>query len=393
MIAVLTALLFGFIVGIMLLVGLSRAGKVPAALPPQAERPEMDPQTVEVLSALREAVVVVGTHNNILFCAPQARNFGVVRGTRLGIPEVFKMVEEVRRSRSTAQRDLEVPRGYGVPNLQLTVRASFIHPEEVLIVVHEVGAMNRVGETRRDFIANVTHELKTPVGALSILAEAISEAGDDPEAVDRFASRIKHESVRLSELVSQIINLSRLQSDEPLLCAEEVSMDEVVYEAVSRCSEKANMHSSQVSVSVDSDAVVLGDAAQLVDAISNLVTNAISYSDDGSRVVVTCQRVFGAEDEEVVVSVADNGIGIKSEDLERIFERFYRVDYARSRDRGGTGLGLSIVRHIVAGHGGTVSVWSQPGNGSTFTLRFPAYFDEESLVSDKDKDTTRLAAV
>lgn len=368
----LAAGLFGIGVGAFLIIGLSRSRRILWAVPPDEGDRELADQSAEVLANLNQAVAVIGTHNDVLFCSAQAASLGIIKFGRIGIAGLAKLVEQARAGRCQVKADFEIDRGYGVPLLQLQVSASFLHPDEVLIVGEEIGAKSRVDDTRRDFFTNVTHELKTPVGAISLLAEALIEASDDAETVTHFAKRIRKESVRLAELISQIITLSRLQSDEPLLSAVAVDMDDVVSEAVERCREKSQLRMVSLSVQSDGDAVVVGDRAQLIDAVSNLVANAISYSDQGGRVAVTVKTTGELDDKLVQVLVSDNGIGIKEEDLERIFERFYRVDYARSRESGGTGLGLSIVRHIAAAHGGSVKVWSRLGDGSTFTFSLPA---------------------
>lgn len=242
----------------------------------------------------------------------------------------------------------------------------------VLVIAEDEAAKRRVETVRRDFVANVSHELKTPIGAIGILAEAVEAASDDPEAVSRFAGRLQLESARLAELVGQIIDLSRLQASDPLDATEMVDVSDVLDEALGRSREAADHRGVVLSRSQDQPARVLGDRWQLTDAVTNLVQNAIAYSDRRARVSVGASTVTVGEDRFVDIRVSDNGIGISADDQERIFERFYRVDHGRSRDSGGTGLGLSIVRHIAGAHGGSVSVWSQPRQGSTFTLRLPA---------------------
>ena len=260
----------------------------------------------------------------------------------------------------------------------MTFRVTPMASGVVLLVGEDMSPMLRAAETRRDFVANVSHELKTPIGAMSLLSEAVHEAADDPEAVRHFADRMSTESRRLSELVTQLIDLSRLQAADPLLDAHAVSVDDVIRASVDRCAPMAARRGITLTVASDDSLVVLGDQNQLVDALTNLVSNAISYSDEGTPVVVSSARgVEEYEDEEpfevAEIRVSDHGIGISPDDQERIFERFFRVSYSRSRDNGGTGLGLSIVKHVALAHGGTISVWSKPGEGSTFTLRLPSH--------------------
>ena len=216
-------------------------------------------------------------------------------------------------------------------------------------------------------MANVSHELKTPVGALRLLAEAVDDASDDPEAVQRFASRMRTESDRLSGLVQQIIELSRLQAHDPLERPVMVDLDAAVATAVDTNATEAAAKGITVESRGEPGLEVFGSQELIGAAVSNLVANAVAYSADGSRVVVTTR----SEGDRVQVVVVDQGIGIPAEDIDRIFERFYRVDPARRRSTGGTGLGLAIVKHVAATHGGDVSAWSVEGQGSTFTLSLP----------------------
>ncbi|MET0692593.1 MAG: ATP-binding protein, partial [Propionibacteriaceae bacterium] len=179
---------------------------------------------------------------------------------------------------------------------------------------------------------------------------------------------------------AQIIDLSRLQADDPLASPQEVDIDQVLAEAIDRTRVDAERHQVSLTVAGTKGCQVLGNARQLGVAVSNLVENAVIYSDPGARVVVAARLQAMSDDDYVEITVSDNGIGIAAGDQQRIFERFYRVDYARSRANGGTGLGLSIVKHIAATHGGEVSVWSQPGRGSTFTIRIPAHLHAEPVT-------------
>lgn len=237
-----------------------------------------------------------------------------------------------------------------------------------MLLVEDRTAANRLEDMRRDFVANVSHELKTPVGAISLLAETMADSADDPDAVRMFAERMGAESTRLAGLVHDIIDLSRVQ-DATTMTSERIPVAEIVGEAVDRARLQAQARDVAIWARVSQDIDVVGDRALLVTAVRNLVDNAVRYSDGGTRVGVT---VRVAEDELVEIAVVDQGIGIDADALPRVFERFYRVDPARSRETGGTGLGLSIVKHVAADHGGEVTVWSQPGRGSTFTLRVPA---------------------
>jgi two-component system sensor histidine kinase SenX3 len=237
----------------------------------------------------------------------------------------------------------------------------------VLLVVDDVTEQERLEQMRYDFVANTSHELKTPVGAVSLLAEAIESAADDPPQVRAFAVRLQAEAARLSRLTSRIMDLSRLQAADELPEPRDVSIDEVVAASVESNAVQADSVGVELLRGGDRGAIVRGDPTMLIEAVSNLIANAVAYSPKGGRVGVGVR----VEDKVVEIAVTDQGIGIVEADQQRIFERFYRADGARSRRTGGTGLGLAIVKHAVQRHGGEVRVWSQPGRGSTFTIRLP----------------------
>jgi len=327
---------------------------------------------VDVLLALRSAWVVLGDDNRVIRRSPAAVPYGLVRGKKLRVDEVLELVDLVRKDGGIREIDLQVPRSHrGTELLTLDVRVAQLG-DTVLVLAEDQTAVRRVDAVRRDFVANVSHELKTPVGALALLAEAVQGSADDPDAVRRFSGRMQHEASRLTQLVQDLISLSRLQNQNPLRDGHIASIDDVVSEAVDALHLEADARQIRLEVRGQHGLTVFGDEDQLITAVRNLVTNAINYSPDHTRVSVAVQTV-GKHDDVVEVGVTDQGIGIPEGDLERIFERFYRVDPARSRATGGTGLGLSIVKHIVSNHGGDVRVWSSSGAGSTFTLRLPRY--------------------
>jgi two-component system, OmpR family, sensor histidine kinase SenX3 len=330
----------------------------------------------EVLSVLPSSGVVVGPHDEVLEATATARTLGLVRGSRIAVPELLELVRRVRRGGDGRTVDLQINRGLRVASTYLTARVAPLDESLILILADDSTAARRIEETRRDFVANISHELKTPIGAISLLAEAVEDAADDPAAVRKFASRMGIESARLTDLVSQIIELSRLQADNPLVHPEVVDIDEVLSDAVDRRRMDAERKRINLTVAGIAGTQVLGSARQLGVAVGNLVDNAMVYSDPGARVVVAAHVQARSDDDYVEITVSDNGIGIPAAELDRIFERFYRVDYARSRANGGTGLGLAIVKHIAAIHGGDVSVWSQVGHGSTFTLKIPAHLHD-----------------
>ncbi|MDO5684280.1 MAG: ATP-binding protein [Propionibacteriaceae bacterium] len=366
--------LAGLLLGVGLGALLWRRGRPQAASAEPAPEPVEDIEVPlgmsEVINVLRSSAVVLDATDQVLQSTSQARAFGLVRGTRIVVPMLLDLVRQVRADGQIRTAELELRRGRVSPSLYLSARVAKVG-DLILILAEDRTAARRVEETRRDFVANVSHELKTPIGAITLLAEAVEEAADDPDAVLIFANRMSREATRLSDLVKQIIELSRLQSDDPLMTANATGIDQVLAEAVDRCRARAQARSVGLTVTGEQDLWVVGDAEQLTTAVANLVENAVIYSEPGQKVVVGARRASEADDSYVEVTVTDNGIGISAKELPRIFERFYRIDYARSRDNGGTGLGLAIVKHIAAAHGGSVSVWSHLGHGSTFTIRIP----------------------
>jgi len=324
-------------------------------------------QLNEMLGPLRAAVAVVSDSDAVLACSAFAKACGLVRGSSLGPTEVVELVAEARAQGREAQRDLRLPAGPASLPVQLALRVVPLSNGAVVVIGEDRSAELRFSETRRDFVANITHELKTPIGAIGLLAEAADAAVDDPEAVHHFLAKLSKENRRLNELVSQIIALSRLQAEDPLLAAHDVDVTVVLESSVARCREIAAAGGISLSLATEPGLRVVGDSDELETAVTNLVQNAIAYSEKGARVAVSSRGVG----QEAEIRVTDNGIGISDADQVRIFERFYRVDTGRSRASGGTGLGLSIVKHVAQAHGGEVTVWSKLGQGSTFTLRLP----------------------
>lgn len=338
----------------------------------EATKPAVVPPVVsQLLGSLRSASAVVGPHDEVLSASPQARAFGLVRGTRIVPADLLDNVRTARREDRIVGQELVIQRAAGYAPLHLLTRAAPIDGDLIVVLAEDRSHALRVDETRRDFVTNVSHELKTPIGAISLLAEAVEDAADDPDAVRHFAARMGEESRRLSELVGQIIALSRLQAADPMLTAKPVDVQDMLTSAVERSRELATNREVAVTQVCDEGCAVMGDVGQLTDAVANLVHNAIVYSEAGARVVVSARRAREDDERWIDIAVSDNGIGISPADQKRIFERFYRVDYARSRANGGTGLGLSIVKHVAQVHGGSVSVWSHLGQGSTFTIRLP----------------------
>jgi two-component system, OmpR family, sensor histidine kinase SenX3 len=348
--------------------------------------PRLPPGIASVLSVLSSSAVVLDSEDRVLRASAAARSFGLVKGERLMASELLALARQVRRDGEIREGEFEVSAGLGGRMTSFAVRVAPLSGDVgteglVLVLAEDQTESRRVEEVRRDFVANVSHELKTPVGALALLAETVEDAADDPEAVRRFAGRMRQEAGRLTNLVQDIITLSRIQAAEPVPDPVAVEIDAVVAEALDRCRMKANARGIALVDVGDRGLGVLGDEDLLMTAIRNLLENAVAYSPERTRVIVSTRQA----DDRVEISVEDQGIGIPGRDLERIFERFYRVDPARSRATGGTGLGLAIVKHVTAAHGGTVTVRSVEGAGSTFTLSLPLRSADASTDSDQQR--------
>jgi two-component system sensor histidine kinase SenX3 len=350
----------------------------------RSERAGADHLAVDALNALRVGVLVLDAADLPVQVNPAAAELGLLRSGEVH-PVLRTLAGQVRRSGQRREMELDLPPGAGrTPNGQawgVHVRLTPLHSEEygdghVAIEATDVTEAHRVARVRRDFVANVSHELKTPVGALALLAETLIEAADDPQASRRFAERIHHESQRLARLVKELLQLSRLQGADPLPAPDPASVDRIIAEVVDRTRTGAAAKGIEVGYLGRRGLTVYGHEGQLVNAVANLVENAIAYSCEDTKVSIEATR----EGEWILISVADQGIGIAPKDLDRIFERFYRADQARSRETGGTGLGLAIVRHIAVNHGGRVEVTSTLGVGSTFTLHLPARRPEDALA-------------
>jgi two-component system sensor histidine kinase SenX3 len=341
-----------------------RSDQSTAVLPPGVDT---------VLSVLRSSAVVLDEGDTVVKASSAAYALGLVRGGRLAVDQMLQMARETRRDGEIRQVELDLPRrgtGRG-EGLAVSARVAPLGSRLVLLLVEDLTEARRIEAVRRDFVANVSHELKTPVGALSLLSEAVMDAADDPEAVNRFAGRMQIEATRLTSLVQEIIDLSRVQNDDLLDDAEPVAVDDLVAEAVDRCRHQANTKQITMATGTTPDLYIWGNRGQLAAALGNLVENAVNYSPARTRVGIAGRRIGASGGDLIEIAVTDQGIGISEKDRDRVFERFYRVDPARSRATGGTGLGLSIVKHVAASHGGEVTVWSAEGQGSTFTLRLP----------------------
>jgi two-component system sensor histidine kinase SenX3 len=340
---------------------------------PPSDDPVVPPGVATVLSVLRSSAVVVDDDDDVVKTSAPALALGLVRGQRLASSELAELVRQVRRDGQIREADLVLPRRDGPPRT-VTARVAPLSSRLVLALVEDRTRERRVEAVRRDFVANVSHELKTPVGAIRLLAEAVGDASDDPEAVERFARRMLTESDRLSQMVQQIIELSRLQGDEPLETPAVVDVDAVLARSIDVTVMDATTKNIKVVPGGTPGLRIFGNEEQVSAAVTNLLANAVAYSGEDSTVLISTKEC----EDMVEISVVDQGIGIPSDELDRIFERFYRVDPARHRSTGGTGLGLSIVKHVAATHGGDVRVWSLEGQGSTFTLSLPRSHQEEN---------------
>lgn len=334
----------------------------------EVDEPTLPAGATEVLSVVGRAFMVLDSTDGVVRASPGAYAFGLVRGHTVVHAELPAMAARVRRDGVIEERELELARGpLGQGMLVVRVRAAPLGSDYILLLADDRTEITRTEAVRNDFVANVSHELKTPVGAISLLAEALEDAAGDEEAVRRFARRTHKESARLAALVQDIIELSRLQSADVVRQGAPVDLNTVLAEAVDRNRLTAEARDVTITVGGRIGSAVHGERDLLTTALRNLIDNAIRYSPEGSTVRVRLRSREGLAE----IAVTDEGQGISEAEQERIFERFYRVDAARSRQTGGTGRGLSIVRHVLANHGGEVTVSSQPGRGSTFTVRLP----------------------
>lgn len=322
----------------------------------------------QLVAQLDGAVMILDRSLNVVVASESAQHLGLISNRRLIDSHLNKLANKATKGKVKSKENFEITRGaLGSGTLLISASASPLRKRFVLLTVTDRGEYQRLDNVRREFIANISHELKTPISSVSLLAEALQEGAEDPEMVRHFANRLTEESQRLGDITKEIIELSRIQGEGALAEFAPVTVSDVVEKAIDNNRVVAKSKHISLATGGTLDAIVSGDFDRLVVALSNLVANAVHYSPENSQVGIGVT----IRDEYVEIAVTDQGIGMTKEEAERVFERFYRTDQARSRSTGGTGLGLSIVKHIISNHGGDVRVWSAPGKGSTFTLRLP----------------------
>ncbi len=376
----------------------------------------------QLVAVMPEALIVVDSLADVKYASPDVQRFDLIEDNAMTVAEIRDILRLVSADSVVRERELAIPLdrsartaanntgGRGIEagktlpadTLYLHVRIGQIADDRFAVFLSDMSEQHRFEIMRRDFVTNVSHELKTPAGAISLLAETIESAADDPDAVRYFAGRISKESTRLTELVHRLIDLQKAQSTTAMLSARRLSVLRVVREAVNENQVNADSKHISLALSVNGTAVpasgsasdgtapthdeddvfIKADYETIKTAVKNLVENAVNYSPEHTTVAIG----VSGDGAKATIRVVDQGIGIPAASLDRIFERFYRVDPARSRETGGTGLGLAITRHCVRDCGGTINVWSREGEGSTFTITLPQVGADEPEEVRKTKD-------
>ena len=339
------------------------------------------------------ALAVLDRSQEIVMSNPAAPEMSLVHDRAVN-PDVWQTAQEVFEDKETRTVDLAIPKrrtGHRVTQFKAVIKPLTLNDGRFVIIYGTDESENvRMESARRDFVANVSHELKTPVGGIALLAEALLQDPGDQETVEYFGNKVYKEANRMADMVSELISLSKLQGAEALPEMEPLAVDDLIEEALSRNQLAAEARSIELNRGASVGVQVKGDRSLLVTALSNLISNAINYSPEKMPVSVSQKVVDGGV---VLIRVTDRGIGIAPDDQKRVFERFFRVDQARSRQTGGTGLGLAIVKHVVANHGGNIKLWSRPGTGSTFTIELPIYREEKPAQDAGMKDNEKKDAV
>ncbi len=323
----------------------------------------------DAVNSLSVGVVVVGTDGKVIFRNKLAESVTGVIHSEVLVEEVVEQHLSVALRGETKRQVLDL---FGPPRKVFAVSATPLAIGGAVAMTEDITERYLVDAVRTDFVANISHELKTPVGALAVLAEALSQE-DDLEIIHRLSEKMVDEAIRVGRTIDDLLELSRIEFGGEAV-KDEVDAAVILTESISRAAPLASLHSIKIAMAeLSTPLKVVGDRRQLVSAIGNLVENAVKYSESGSSVEVSARP----DGDSVEFAVTDFGLGIPARDLDRVFERFYRVDRARSRDTGGTGLGLAIVRHVANNHGGDVSVTSIEGEGSTFSLKIPKFVRRE----------------
>ncbi|MFY9262595.1 MAG: two-component sensor histidine kinase [Actinomycetaceae bacterium] len=381
-------ILLGMLIGLVASAAFQFSERQRAKPMPTNARKETGATATAVLNAVPQPHIIVQPDDTVERASSLAYAYGLIRDHALR-PDVLDVVRETRKDGSIVDLELAIPRATldDAVDRRVWLRAAPLTGNRVLVLFEDNTEKRRLEETRRDFVANVSHELKTPVGAISLLAETLVEVAEEPDHVRSFGAKLAVESKRLGNLVQEIIQLSQLQEGDSLADSQLVDVDTVVAEAVDRIRVEAEARNVTVKSGGEKGLKVYGDPGLLTTAVRNLLDNAVRYSAPHQRVSVGVSSYDG----EVSIAVVDQGEGISREMRDRIFERFYRGDKARSRETGGSGLGLSIVKHVLVDHGGRIKVWSEPGKGSTFTMILPQAFTPEikELVTTTPVDLRR----
>ncbi|TAN20337.1 MAG: GHKL domain-containing protein [Actinomycetota bacterium] len=322
---------------------------------------------IQALDSIPQGITICSIEGKVLIRNKVASLIFEGRHQNALAARAFDELLTLAKAGTMTERSLEI---YGPPKRSYTIRTDSLISDGttigVIAILEDISDKRHLDEVRRDFVSNVSHELKTPIGAMGLLAETLSSE-NDLEIAKRLSVRIQNEAFRLGRIIDDLLDLSRIESDD-IPAPEPVEIEKMVTEVVNRIGSSAEVRHVTIEQSpADSPCYVIGDRRELMSAVYNLLDNAVKYSESGSKVLVELKT----DGQTVDIAVKDQGIGIPSRDLERIFERFYRVDQARSRATGGTGLGLSIVRHVANNHNGNVFVESREGSGSVFTLRLP----------------------
>lgn len=366
------------VAGLAVGVGLSYWWLVISQTQPEATLSAVAPEknVDHLIQNLPGLVIKVDQNYQVLFASELAKNLGLVLEGRLIVGQLVEATKNCHLDQQSKTLQINILQKLGKSQTTLEVCLIPLNLNHTLLFGQDLSLLRRVEAVRRDFVANISHELKTPVGALSLLAEAISQAEDDIKSIKKFAGRVGIETERLANVIRDIIDLSQVQADEPLAKSQKIEVDKMILEALDSVQMTAEIKKITL-VHVKSNSLsIIGVEQQIVSAIRNLLANAINYSSDKSQITIGTTSKTGV----VEITVTDQGIGIPIADQSRVFERFFRVDQARSRDTGGSGLGLSIVKHVCENHGGEVALWSVPGEGSTFTMRFPNRVSSEMPV-------------